>query len=432
MSPDPARRDLIATLGAAAGLGLAGCNSLTGGESTATATTTPAEPTLAAVLRSDEADDAEGVTNSDNFGSAVAVDGGTAIVGAHGDESENGNHAGSAYAFDATDAGWTQEAKLTRPSRPRGAFFGTTVELVGGTAVVASPASTGTEGTVTVFERTGDGWVDTTTLDLWQSLHFGADVAFDGDAIVVGVRAVDERSDGPGGAFVYERASDQWERTAKFTGTASGEDRYGRTVALSGDTALVGAPTTETDVGTRAGVVEVYERAAGGWSHATTLTHPDGAPDDYFGQTVALAGDTALISTPGKDNPDREYSGAATVFERSGGRWRKTADLAPPGGEERGRFPATLELQRDRACIGSEEHRGHRSGLGAVYVHERTASGWSGATRVALEDDERLEDESGFGWSGLAATGDTVMVGASGDHNSAGTSVGAVYVFDLS
>lgn len=188
------------------------------------------------------------------FGWSVAVsrDATTAFIGAPGDDSPGGENAGSTYVFQRADGVWRRGAKLTPDDGTAGDFFGGSIALRGATAVVGAPEDD------------------------------------------------DPHGDRGGSAYVFERAAGSWRQQAKLVADDGDPiDLFGVAVALSPDAsiALVGARVDEDPHGENAGSAYVFRRAGGGWHQRTKLVAADGQPSDVFGRSVALSDDTAFVGT---------------------------------------------------------------------------------------------------------------------------------------
>ncbi|NNE34075.1 MAG: hypothetical protein HKN13_02490, partial [Rhodothermales bacterium] len=153
--------------------------------------------------------------------------------------------------------------------------------------------------------------------------YFGRSVAIDGDTALIGAsREDDSGTYNNGAAYVFTRSGGSWSEQAKLLASdkASG-DYFGYSVAIDGDTALIGA-SGEDDSGTsQNGAAYVFTRSSGSWSEQAKLLASDKASGEYFGNSVAIDGDTALIGASGEDDSGTYNNGAAYVFTRSGGSW---------------------------------------------------------------------------------------------------------------
>jgi hypothetical protein len=162
------------------------------------------------------------------------------------------------------------------------------------------------------------GWIEKQKLlasDGATNEFFGYTVSLDGDTALIG--APTRYSTDTGSAYVFTRTTGTWTQQAKLLASdgVTGDD-FGRSVSLSGDTALIGA-YYDDDNGEHSGSAYVFARTGTTWTQQAKLTASDGAADDWFGESVALDGDTALIGAHGDDNNGPGY-GSAYVFTRTG------------------------------------------------------------------------------------------------------------------
>ena len=183
---------------------------------------------------------------------------------------------------------------------------------------------------------------------------------------------------------------------------------FGYAVALSGNTAVIGAPYDENSRGS----AYVFVRNGGTWTQQARLLASDGALNDYFGWSVDLDGNTALIGTlygPGNINPDQ---GAAYVFVRNGTTWTQQQRLAASDGQLGAHFGTAVSLDNNTALIGAPDHQ-LQPGLttGAAYAFVRTGTTWTQQKQLLA-----ISGESGdqFG-AAVAVDGDMALIGAPGD-----------------
>ena len=204
-----------------------------------------------------------------------------------------------------------------------------------------------------------------------QHEQYGFSVALDGDIAVVGAPSADA---GPsftaGAAYVYEHQPDgSWLETQKLVAPDSAPfDRFGHAVALAGGRALIGSFTDDSPLGADHGSAYVFERQPGGsWSPVAKLLAADASSGDVFGSAVALAGDRALIGARGGDGA-APGSGAAYVFEREpGGAWVQVQKLAPAEGAQDDVFGTSVALAEERALVGAQWHAGALPLSGAAH-----------------------------------------------------------------
>src|SRR6266508_458911 len=170
-------------------------------------------------------------------------------------------------------------------------------------------------GSAYVFVRSGTGWsqqAKLTASDAASGDRFGDAVGISGNTVVVG--ASDAASDA-GSAYVFVRSGTSWSQQAMLTASdAAVFDLFGRALAVSGDTAVIGAPSDDTDAGPNAGSAYVFVRSGTSWSQQAKLTASDAAAFDFFGAAVAISGDTVVVGALADDTDAGSNAGSAYVF----------------------------------------------------------------------------------------------------------------------
>lgn len=248
------------------------------------------------------------------FGTHLALEDDTLAVGTRKDD-QLGVDAGATYIFTRSGGAWGQQAKLVASDGEAGDLFGTYVALDGNTLVVGAHTSDdagASSGSAYVFVREGTSWSQQAKLtadDAAAGDIFGQRVEVSGNTIIV---AASQFGFGSGAAYVFGRSSGIWSQEAKLTASDGFMgDGYGFNVEVTGDVAMVGADNDD-DLGTLAGAVYLYVRTVAGWVEETKLTASDGVAGDWFGSGMAISGDTALIvGSPFFGNP---IFGSALVF----------------------------------------------------------------------------------------------------------------------
>lgn len=360
---------------------------------------------------------------------------------------------------------WTQHQELTGPSRER---FGAKLSLSADTAVVAAQfglypfVRSDTRwvpgpgiGTISslddgAFQISGDtfvvgsghtsAWVHVRSSGVWslqQQLKpddlypghgFGGNaVAVSGDTIAIGAQFLD---DGPipraGRAFVFVRSDGVWrEQQRLMASDAASGDYFGSTLALVGDTLLVGARHDDHGGLLSAGSVYVFTRANNVWSERQKLTASDPHARGFFGGSIAVSGNTAVISASGTDSASE---GSAYVFVRSGNVWVEQQKLTASDGSAFDWFGSSVGVSTDRVVVGAAEHThsGHTR-AGSAYVFARAGNVWSQEHKLIASD---AGPDDGFGWSVGIADG-TVWVTAPGHDHAGEFDTGSAYVFEL-
>jgi hypothetical protein len=277
---------------------------------------------------------------ADRFGRSVALSQEAAIVLA----ADSG-----AYAF-TPDDGWADPVVLTSTEGDEFGDHGASAALVGNLAVLGSP-SAGPDpntGAAYLFERTAEGWVQHHRFSPdvaadWN--EFGRSVAFDGDRVVVG----DVNDPSPmvaktGRASVFSAVGTDWVRDATLGPDT--EEYFGTAVAVDGNLLLVGA-VQATVHGERTGAVYVYERGEDGWQRQAKLVPDDPSRTAGFGHSVALDGDTAVVGAP------RSEEGRAYVFARADGDWVLQEQLTVRGLESGADLGQSVAITGGAAVVGA-------------------------------------------------------------------------------
>ena len=257
------------------------------------------------------------------------------------------------------DVDWTLRAELAAADGAGNDYLGRAVSLDGDTAVVGAAGSDvgGAEsrGAAYVFVRSGDTWTETAKLtapDGTAGDEFGFAAAISGDTIVVGARfAAIDGMDGHGAAYVFVGSGDTWTQQAKLAADdGAAFDEAGFSVAIDGDTALVGAPFANGSEGK----AYVFTRSGTDWTPQATLAADDGAAADRFGLSVKVAGDTAIVGSPSAAIGANNYQGAAYVFARDAGAWSLQTKLTASDGAAFDEFGVAVALEADTAVVGAQ------------------------------------------------------------------------------
>jgi hypothetical protein len=370
----------------------------------------------------------------DDFGGAVAIDGDTAIVGAPEQEVGGETNQGSAYIFVRDNGGtWTEQAKLLGSDSDALDHFGTSVDIEGDTAVVGG----GIGNVAYVFVRTGTQWNEQAKLTapgVGSVDQFGSGVAISGNTIIVGAYRDNAAggTNGPGAAFVFVRNGTTWGlQDTLVADDGENGDEFGRSVALEGDLAIVGASGDDQVGKQNAGSAYVFLRTGTAWNQETKLEAADITAFDQMGWAVALSGNTALIGAR-SGNGAIDQAGVAYVFTRNGTTWTPQGTLFPEnenplhvGGS---RFGHAVALLDNVALIGSP--RTDLAGFpdnGAAYLFERKGTVWSQAGKLIPSVSATSREFGG----GVALTQNRAFVGASEQFSSVFPGLNAAYPFSL-
>ncbi len=381
---------------------------------------------------------------SDYFGDTVAISGDTVVVGAYYDD-DKGKNSGSVYVF----------VKPTASDGAAGDYFGKSVAVSGDTVVVGAYADDdngSASGSVYVFVKPDSGWATTSAYDAKLSAcdgcdgvagdHFGYSVAISGDTIVIGAPKNDDNGGNSGSVYLFIKPRNGWTTTSTYhaklipSKEAAG-DYFGDTVAISGDTVVVGA-YRDNKKGSYTGAVYVFVKPSGGWIITKTyyenakLTASDGAAGDYFGKSIAISGDTVVVGAS-YDDDKGSASGSAYVFVKPSSGWATTstfnAKLTASDGVGGEHFGQSVAISGDTVAVGAyyDSPRGANYS-GSVYMFVKPSGGWATTSTYNSKltaNDGKAHDYFGYA---VAINGDTVVIGAPRDDNSK-TDSGSVYIF---
>ncbi len=373
---------------------------------------------------------------SDNLGLAVAIDADTVVVGAPGKDLGGAGNQGQAYVFTRSGAAWTQQQRFTAPDGAVSDSFGSAVEVFGDTFAAGAPSDdvglNANQGSVWVFSRIGSAWIgpDLQALAADGALgdQFGISVALSGDTALVGAVTHDVGANvNQGSAYVFVRSGTTWTQQAQLTATGGAAiDNFGTSVALSGDTAIVAADLDDVGANANQGSAYVFVRAGTTWTQQAQLTAADGAAGDLFGSSVAFSGDTALVGAPADDSGANTNQGSAYVFTRSGTTWTQQAQLTAADGAGSDNFGTTVALSGDTAIVGASfDDVGANVDQGSAYVFTRSGTAWTQQAQLTAAGGAASD---GFGCS-VAHDGDTALVGAYLVDVRGTSNQGAAYVF---
>ncbi len=317
------------------------------------------------------------------------------------------------------------EFKITAADGATFDFFGFSVSISGDYAVVGAgfDDDNGTEsGSAYVFKRSGTSWAQEVKLlpaDGKASDRFGFSVSISGDYALVGAYFNGTES---GSAYVFKRSGTSWTQEAKLLppDNAAG-DQFGISVSISGDYALVGAALND-DNGTDAGSAYVFKRTGTSWAQEAKLLAPEGvAAGDNFGRSVSISDEFAVVGA-WRDNAD---AGSVYVFKRIGTSWAQEAILLPAEGAVGDEFGFSVSIFGDYAVVGARlDDDVNGTDAGSAYVFKRTGTSWAQET-ILLPIDGAAGDN--FGRS-VSISGDFAVVGANGDDEN-GFDTGSAYVY---
>jgi len=323
----------------------------------------------------------------------------------------------------------SSETKIIASDAEADDSFGISVSVDGDYAIVGAwLENTGGSiaGAAYIFHRTaGNTWDGGTKImgaDTDAGDHFGQSVAISGEYAIVGAPSAYTGSSMTGAVYIFHRTDDTWDAGTKIVASGlEASDAFGLSVGLSGDYAIVGVPYFEDPGGYSTGEAYIYHRTdTNTWDAGTKITSPGTQDSSAFGLSVAISSDNAIVGAPFKDS-----GGAAYIFHRIDGIWDAGTKIVASDAEASDLFGQSVAISGDYAIVGAVDEDEGGTDAGAAYVFHRTAGiTWDTGTKIMASDAEANDQ---FGIS-VATSGDYVLVGAYNEDIN-GTDAGAAYIF---
>jgi hypothetical protein len=261
--------------------------------------------------------------------------------------------------------------------------------------------------------------------------QFGYSVAISGNYAVVGIPYDDSSPiflEDYGNVTFYALVGDSWiEVPAELPDFSQDELYFGYSVDIDGEYAIVSAPWYDGPDGDveKLGAAFIYHLEGGSWACTDTLLANDGTEDDRFGINAAISGDYAIVGTF-FDDPHGNRSGSAYVFKREGDDWEQIHKLIPDDGAEGDWFGVSVNMSNGYASVGSRYNDNDGgTNAGAVYVYQLEGETWSFMEKLIP-----WEDSDGVRFEKAAFSDDYVIVGANTDDSRAEDG-GIVYIAEI-
>jgi len=315
------------------------------------------------------------LAKNDFFGISVSIDGNYALVGAYGDDNKFSN-AGAVYYLKWDGTEWYEIDKFYADNAEENDFFGISVALDGNKALIGA---------------------------------YGEDVPYSS----------------AGAVYYFEHDGNTWNQIQKLQSNDIAElDRFGTSVALDGEKALIGA-MFESGTYSKAGAVYYFKYIGNSWTQIQKFQSEDIEKNDRFGISVALDGENALI---GAHQEDTTYSNAGSVyyFNWNGTSWEQADKLQPHDIKENNRFGRSISIDGKRALVGAIKDNGGTTNAGSVYTYELKDKTWTQSQEFYSND---IEENDNFGNS-VALDGNKALVGANAE-DAIASNGGALYAFEL-
>ena len=357
------------------------------------------------------------------FGNSLAIQGSTLVVGALQENVSGKFGAGAVYLFRSTTGGLLRT--LTSPNSQVAGEFGAAVAISGKYVVVGAPGENVTgeaaAGRAYVFSTSGTLLATLTSPSPAKSGCFGAAVAVSKSTVAVGApcETVSDQVDA-GHVYLFRLPGTLVHTLASPDALYYGKDTrsyFGRAVALSGATLVVGAPFEDAPSAKSAGHVYVYKATTG--ALLVTLTSPNAVAQGQFGTSVALSAKTVLIGAPGETVSTFKYAGHAYVYDLATGVFAET--FSSPNAAYNSSFGVAVGISKSSVLIGAWNETADDD-VGAGHAYTFTTAGVLLTTLVS----PGAQTNGEFG-EAVAISGKTVLVGAPGESVSGTLMAGHAY-----
>lgn len=333
----------------------------------------------------------------------IAISGDYLISGLPGDDVGGLTNSGCAYIFKINGTSWTQQAKLTASDAADGDGFGYDVKISGDYVIIGtSPENPG--GAAYIFKRDGTSWTEQaklTAADAGAGDFFGFSVAISGDTVIIGASQIADPINNTfsGYVYVFKRDGTSWTEQAKLSASdTTVGDGFGNDVEISGDYAIIG-----TFFRSPKKAAYIFKRDGTSWTEQAKLTASDAVASTLFGFSVAISDDTAIVAAiNGPANYQDDYS--AYVFKRNGTSWTQKAKLK--GNWEGDSFGYSISISSDRVIIGApNSNEQGMFNFGAAYIYKYNGTSYTQETKLTSP----IYDSPSFGIS-VAISGGMAFV----------------------
>ena len=376
---------------------------------------------------------ADKASEYDFFGNSVSISGDYAIVGApYSDESAT--NAGAAYIFhrNLNRNSWDNKNKIVAPDVEAAISFGSSVSISGNYAIV------GCINKAYIFYRKDTNSWDTGNMivapDSEATLSFGSSVSISGNYAIVGAPYSEVGATNAGAAYIFRLNSkrNSWIYEGKILAPDARDWKwctFGRSVSMYGDYVIVGAHGMYNS-SENAGAAYIFHRdsTTNSWICEGKILAPDAQEDDYFGNTVSICSDYAIVGAPYYNVKDFTNAGAAYIFHRKSNRnsWTCEEKILAPDAQEDDYFGYSVSISNDYAIIGGRYEDEGDSNAGSAYIFHRKSNinSWICEEKILAPD---AQEDDYFG-NAVSISENLAIVGAI-QEDEGGSNAGAAYIF---
>jgi|GEM_PF-4699495 len=331
-----------------------------------------------------------------NFGESSAVSNDRVIVGKR-KSYFNGYRSGQVYLYEKVGSAWI-ESDLNSSNINHGDEYGASLDIKGDRIVIGAPMdddAASNAGCIYIFEWDGTSWIEQIIIasDAQVGDRFGSSVRLDGDRIIVGASFDDDNGSNAGSVYIFDWDGSTWNETKILASDGTAGDRFGFSVDIYGDRAIVGAPE---DDGSEAntGTAYIYEYDGSIWNE-TKLQESFGDTGDAFGHDVSIYDDNIVVGIPDDEGHGTD-SGSMVIYNWDGVNWFGTKYQPTDGAAMiRRNFGFSLSLGPDRLVVGAYRDNDNGPASGSVYVYRQNSVGnW--IYNKVLPSDGNAQDRYGY------------------------------------
>ena len=370
------------------------------------------------------------------FGSAVAISGQVALIGARLADTHSNEYAGSAYIFQLENGQWQQKQKLQPGDLHRGNCFGNSVAISGEIAIVgayfAGSQSNQYAGSAYIFQQENGHWVEKQKLqpqDLQPGDNFGYAVSISGDIAIISAHLAEVAGHKyAGNAYIFQLENGQWvEKQQLQPHDLQSGDSFGSSVAISGHTAIIGARLAHAQNQKYAGSAYIFQLENGQWVEKQKLQPADLQSGDNFGNSVALAAEVAIVGAYGVNAHGRANAGSAYIFQLENAQWIQKQKLQPTDLQRGDSFGTSVAISENQIIIGANGVDTEADpDTGSTYIFQFQNGQWLEKQKLQPAD---LQRSDSFGYA-VAINQQVVIVGAHNAHAQGNPYAGSAYIFE--
>lgn len=359
------------------------------------------------------------------FGNDVSISGNFAVVGSALNY-ENSLSCGSVYVYFFNGTEWILYTRLIASDLEEDAYFGNSVYISGNYIIVGAVGSNDNgyrSGAAYIFHFDGTSWSENSKIfptDPAESDRFGESVCISGNFAIVGASKDDDNAINSGSAYVFHYDGSSWTQQAKLNASnAAGDDRFGISTSISGDYAVVGAYFNDAN-GSNSGSAYIFHFNGATWIEQTQLFPSENNSNQYFGASVSISGDYAIVGSKG-DGVFGNNAGAAYIYYYDGFFWTEQEKIYASDAYGYDFFGSSVNILGDYAIVGALGDDDNGSSSGSAYIFNRTGTSWTEEEKlIALDGDSNDH----FGIS-VGISGDFAFIGAEDNE----IEYGSAYIF---